>query len=278
MELKNISQTKIVNNIPGDLIPNCFYLLNSSNGVELHYTDKNSVIKKISSFEDVPSDNKEYLRYNKTWKAFTGWQFKELQQEDLNDIKTPGFYGKFNSSETSSSKNYPSDAIRGGHLLVLPMTTNTSTLTIFQVYFSVGTKSAGDYTNTARIFMRSFINNAQWLPWREFDGGKLHQLSTAIQNLNSLHNNTFPLDESTFIVNQETTINIPNQSLRVSYIKNTDSNITFSAGAGVTLIGDTTITAPIGTKIDLTVQNGRGYINYMKPQTQTNLDNNIGTW
>lgn len=281
MELKNISQTKIVTSIPNtsDRIPNCFYLLSTTNGFELYYTDKNKVIKKLTAFEDAPADSSEYVRKDNLWSKLNTIKFTELHLENLNDVKEMGLYGKYNSSEATSALNYPSNAVRGGHLMVLPMTINPSTYTIFQIYWSAGTLSAGEYTDSARVYMRAFVNNSNWTQWREFDGGKLHQFTSATQNLQDLFNNTFPVDNSTFVVNQATTIQVANKTMRVSYIKNTDENIVFQPQSGVTLIGDTTITAPIGTKIELDVQNGRGYINYQKPQgANTQIDNNIGLW
>ncbi|MDO5106589.1 pyocin knob domain-containing protein [Capnocytophaga sp.] len=228
-----------------------------------------------ADFPEAPTDGKEYLRQNKTWKAFTGWQFKELGTENLNNIKTAGFYGKYNSSEATVARNYPYDAIRGGHLFVLPMTTNASTLTVFQVYFAAGTQNSGDYTNSARIFMRAFVNNSKWLPWREFDGGKIHNLTETAQNLASAFQSKFPTSGSTFVVNQATTITVANTTQVVTYVKNTAENLTFTPTSGVGIIGDKVVTAPIGTLVHLVCNGATAFVCYAKENTPANSNNNI---
>ncbi len=235
-----------------------------------HTHSYNDLTNKPELLPEAPADGKEYLRQNKLWKAFTGWQFKELGTENLNDIKTAGFYGKYISGEATTARNYPYDAIRGGHLLVLPMTTNAGALTLFQVYFSAGTQDSGGYTHNARIFMRAFVNNRDWLPWREFDGGKIHNLTETVQNLASAYQNKFPTNGSTFVVNQATTITVANATQVVTYVKNTADNLTFEAASGVDIIGDKVITAPVGTLIHLVCSGATAFICYNKPQKQQN--------
>ncbi|GIM49406.1 hypothetical protein CAPN003_08580 [Capnocytophaga stomatis] len=233
-----------------------------------HTHSYNDLEDKPELLPEAPSDGKEYLRHNKAWKAFTGWQFKELGLENLNDIKTAGFYGKYNSSEATTARNYPYDPIRGGHLLVLPMTTNAGTLTVFQVYFAAGTQNSGDYTNSARIFMRAFVNNSHWLPWREFDGGKIHNLTAVTQNLANAFQNKFPSNGSTFVVNQATTITVANTTQVVTYVKNTTDNLTFKPASGVEIIGDKVVTAPVGTLVHLICNGTTAFVCYNKPQEQ----------
>lgn len=208
-----------------------------------------------------PDDDKEYILHNKKWKAFTGWQFKELGTENLNNIKAPGFYGKYNSSEATVSRNYPYDAIRGGHLLVLPMTLG-SNLTVFQVYFSAGTQNSGDYTNNARIFMRAFVNNSQWLPWIEFNGGKVHEFIGATQNLASAFNNAFPNNESTFVLKQAMTVTINRSRQIIRYVKDTDADITFTGASGVNVVGGGVVNAPKGTLITVVCYDNNAYVCY----------------
>ena len=228
-----------------------------------HTHSYNDLEDKPVLLPEAPNDGKEYLRFNNTWKAFTGWQFKELITENLNDIKTPGFYGKYNSADASVARNYPYDAIRGGHLLVLPMTTNARTYTIFQVYFSAGTQNSGDYTNAGRMFFRSFVNNSQWLPWIEFGGGKVHSFTEATQNI-SQHFKGFPANDSTFVIDKATTVTVPKNYGVIRYVKNTNENLTFSPASGVNIIGDKVVTAPAGTLVHLICNGTTAFVCYPK--------------
>lgn len=219
----------------------------------------NTAYLSIRGIPDVPEDNKNYLRSKGTWKEFTGWQFRELNLENLNDIKVPGFYGKYNSSEATVSRNYPYDDIRGGHLLVLPMTIGVN-LTVFQVYFAAGTLRADHYRNSARIFMRAFVNNSEWLPWVELNGGKVHTMTDATHNLATAFQNRFPNNESTFIVSKATTVNVTNSYQVIRYVKNTSENITFLPVSGVNLVGDSVITAPAGKLITLVCNGSEAFV------------------
>ncbi|MDO4230228.1 MAG: pyocin knob domain-containing protein [Capnocytophaga sp.] len=221
----------------------------------------NDILNKPDDLvSEAPNDGKDYLRSFNAWKAFTGWQFTELGQENLNDIKQAGFYGKYNSGEATEARNYPYNAIRGGHLLVLPMTLNASTLTVFQVYFSAGTQNQGDYTNTGRMFFRAFVNNAQWLPWVEFDGGKVHNFTASTQNLAQAFNNAFPNNESTFVLKQATTITIPRSRQVVRYIKATEADITFVGASGVNVVGSGIVNAPKGSLILVVCYDNDAYV------------------
>lgn len=227
--------------------------------------------------QDAPSDGKDYLRHNNLWKAFEGVQFRELNdRENLNDLKTLGLFGQYNSGAANTARNFPYNSIRGGHLMVLPMTLRAGLVTVFQVYWSAGTQNAGHYTNHARVFMRAFVNNAEWLPWIEFNGGKVHNVVEGTLNLATAYKD-FPVNESTFVLNQATTITIPNSILRCTFIKNTDAPITFTKVAGVTLIGQEVINAPIGAEISLVCNGNRAYVNSNTAQSVT-IRHNIGRW
>lgn len=254
--------------------------------IKVVIVDNNAYISEISAqdittpppatneIEDAP-DNRQYLRSKGAWQLFSGWEFKELGTENLNDLKVPGFYGKYNSSEATTARNYPYDNIRGGHLLVLPMTLSDN-LTIFQVYFSAGTQNSGGYTNSARIFMRAFVNNSEWLPWREFDGGKIHNVTENSLNLANVYKG-FPVDNSVFVLNQATTINVPNSVIRCRFIKNTSNNITFSKASGVTIIGKELIDLPEGTEISLVCNGSKAYVNTGSGES-VSVNHNIGSW
>lgn len=241
-----------------------------------NFTEITNLVQEFAKYvQEAPKDSKDYIRNNGVWKAFEGWTFKELNTENLNNVKAPGFYGKVNSSEVTAERNYPNSNVRGGHLLVLPMTLG-SNLTIFQVYFSAGTKNSGDYTNSARIFMRAFVNNLEWLPWREFDGGKVHNVTENSLNLANAYKG-FPVDNSVFVLNQATTISVPNSVLRCRFIKNTSGDITFSKVSGVTIIGNETISLPEGTEISLVCNGNRAYINTGSGES-VSINHDIGTW
>lgn len=244
-----------------------------------HTHSYNDLEDKPVLLPEAPTDGKHYMRSNSTWKAFEGLQFRELQLENLNDIKEFGFYGKYNSPEVTTARNYPHDALRGGHLLVLPMTESPSTLTVFQVFFSAGTQNADTYTSVGRIFFRTFLNNSSWTTWQEFDGGKIFDLTSATQNLSVAFRNAFPNNNATFILKQGTTVTVSNSVQRVTYIKHTDANITFTPEAGVTIIGDRTITAPSGTLIHLICNGTTAYVCYNSGNSGNNtIENNIGVW
>lgn len=240
------------------------------------FTEILNLVEEFAKYvQEAPKDSKDYIRNNGVWKVFEGWTFKELGTENLNDLKVPGFYGKYNSGEATTARNYPYDNIRGGHLLVLPMTLGGN-LTIFQVYFSAGTQNSGDYTNSARIFMRAFVNNSEWLPWREFDGGKVHNVTENTLNLANAYKG-FPVDNSVFVLNQATTISVPNSILRCRFIKNTSDNITFSKVSGVTIIGKETISLPEGTEISLVCNGNRAYVNTGSGES-VSVNHDIGAW
>ncbi|GIJ95161.1 hypothetical protein CAPN002_23790 [Capnocytophaga stomatis] len=246
-------KTKIVQQIPvaSALEASTLYLVQKEEGFEIHITDDNKAVKKLLSIPDAPNDGKEYLRFNNTWKAFTGWQFRQLSDtEHLDDIKYPGLFGQYNSGAVTIARGFPNDEARGGHILSLPMTLNPSTLTLFHVFFSAGTKNAGDYTNVARIYMRAFVNNSHWLPWREFDGGKVHTLTDAVQNISKAFKG-FPTNDSTFVIDKATTVTVPKNYGIIKYVKNTSENLTFSPASGVDIIGDKVVTAPIGSLVHL---------------------------
>ncbi|MDO4782629.1 MAG: pyocin knob domain-containing protein [Capnocytophaga felis] len=210
-----------------------------------------------------PEDDKEYVLHNKKWKAFAGFQFRELSDgENLNNIKQAGLYGQYNSQAATVARNFPYDAIRGGHLMVLPMTLRSNLLTVFQVYWSAGTSNQGDYTNNARIFMRAFVNNSQWLPWIEFNGGKVHQFTGATQNLATAFNNAFPNNESTFVLKQATTVTINRSRQVIRYVKDTDADITFTGASGVTVVGGGVVNAPKGTLITVVCYDNNAYVCY----------------
>lgn len=240
------------------------------------FTEILNLVEEFAKYvQEAPKDSKDYIRNNGVWKVFEGWVFKELGTENLNNIKVPGFYGKFNSGEATVARNYPYDNIRGGHLLVLPMTLGGN-LTIFQVYFSAGTQNSGDYTNSARIFMRAFVNNSEWLPWREFDGGKVHNVTENALNLANAYKG-FPVDNSVFVLNQATNISVPNSILRCRFIKNTSDDITFSKVSGVTIIGKETISLPEGTEISLVCNGNRAYVNTGSGES-VSVNHDIGSW
>lgn len=240
------------------------------------FTEILNLVEEFAKYvQEAPKDSKDYIRNNGVWKVFEGWVFKELGTENLNNIKVPGFYGKFNSGEATVARNYPYDNIRGGHLLVLPMTLGGN-LTLFQVYFSAGTQNSGDYTNSARIFMRAFVNNSGWLPWREFDGGKIHNVTENSLNLANVYKG-FPVDNSVFVLNQATTISVPNSVLRCRFIKNTSGDITFSKASGVTIIGKETISLPEGTEISLVCNGSRAYVNTGSGES-VSVNHDIGSW
>ncbi|MDO4782543.1 MAG: pyocin knob domain-containing protein, partial [Capnocytophaga felis] len=210
-----------------------------------------------------PEDDKEYVLHNKKWKAFAGFQFRELSDgENLNNIKQAGLYGQYNSQAATVARNFPYDAIRGGHLMVLPMTLRSNLLTVFQVYWSAGTSNQGDYTNNARIFMRAFVNNSQWLPWIEFNGGKVHQFTGATQNLATAFNNAFPNNESTFVLKQATTVTINRSRQIIRYVKDTDADITFTGASGVNVVGGGVVNAPKGTLITVVCYDNNAYVCY----------------
>ncbi len=218
----------------------------------------------LGGISDAPNNGNNYVRKSGSWSVFNGLEklpFVELDMQNLNDIKEFGFYGKYNSGHTNVALNYPYTGIRGGHLLVIPMTLNASTYTIFQVYFSAGTLSSGAHTNSARIFMRAFVNNSQWLPWREFDGGKIHDFTATTQDLATAFNGKFPNAGSTFVINQATTVTVNNAYQVVRYIKGTDDVLEFVPESGITIFGDRKIFRSKGAVVTL-IQNGdRAYIN-----------------
>lgn len=272
---------KIVQQIPiaSVLEASTLYLVQKEEGFEIHITDDNKAIKKLLSIPDAPNDGKEYLRFNNTWKAFTGWQFRQLSDtEHLDDIKYPGLFGQYNSGAVTIARGFPNDEARGGHILSLPMTLNPSTRTLFHVYFSAGTKNAGDYTNVARIYMRAFVNNERWLPWREFDGGKVHTLTDAVQNISKAFKG-FPTNDSTFVIDKATTVTVPKNYGIIKYVKNTDENLTFSPASGVNIIGDKVVTAPVGTLVHLICNGTTAFIcyntvdtdNFIQKKNETNL-------
>lgn len=240
------------------------------------FTEILNLVEEFAKYvQEAPKDSKDYIRNNGVWKVFKGWTFKELGTENLNDLKVPGFYGKYTSSEATTARNYPYDNIRGGHLLVLPMTLS-SNLTVFQVYFAAGTQTSGDYTNTARIFTRAFVNNSEWLPWREFDGGKVHNVTENSLNLANAYKG-FPVDNSVFVLNQATTISVPNSILRCRFIKNTSGDITFSKVSGVTIIGKENVSLPEGTEISLVCNGNRAYVNTGSGES-VSVNHDIGSW
>lgn len=242
------------------------------------YDEITGLVNELLKYlQDAPKDGKDYLRNNGLWKMFDGIPYRELRSnERLNDIKELVALGQYNSAEVTVARDFPNNELRGGVILSLPMTLNPSTKTIFHIFFSAGTKNAGVYTNSARILMRAFVNNSEWLPWREFDGGKIHNVTENSLNLANAYKG-FPVDNSVFVLNQATTISVPNSVLRCRFIKNTSGDITFSKASGVTIIGKETISLPEGTEISLVCNGNRAYVNTGSGES-VSINHDIGAW
>lgn len=238
--------------------------------------EDNNLIPK-TDFTDAPSDNNGYIRKNGLWELFNGIKWRELQNsERLNDVKELGILGVFNSALVTEARDFPHNESRGGVVLCLPMTLNASTLTIFQLFLSVGTKNGGDYLNESRIYLRSFVNNRDWLPWREFDGGKLHTVTDNTLNLGTDYKG-FPVDNSTFILTKGTTITVPNnQVLRAKFIKNTAENITFNST--LPFVGEKVISSPVGSIIDMNANKTNVFINQGGSGEPIQITHKIGLW
>lgn len=272
---------EIVQQLPSQVKADTAYLVQRGNLFDLHIVDRSRKVKKLMSFPEPGTDGKYYGIRNNSTEIIPNMIFQELGTENLNDLKTPGFYGKYNSGEVRRSRNYPYDALRGGHLLVLPMTLGSSQLTVFQVYFSAGTTDTGVHTNNARIFMRAFVNNSQWLPWKEFDGGKIHMITTSTLDLTSGNFGDFPLNGSTLITTRGCTITLPNVMCKFSILKaDSGHSINFNTPPGVTLTGRTNITWEANTEVNLTCTGTHVHVsisNQVPPTPQT-INYNIGTW
>lgn len=102
---------------------------------------------------------------------------------------------------------------------------------------------------------------------REFDGGKVHTLIDAVQNISKSFKG-FPTNDSTFVINKATTVTVPKNYGIIKYVKNTSENLTFTPASGVEIIGDKVVTAPVGTLVHLICNGTTAFVCYNKPQEQ----------
>ncbi|MFK8297344.1 hypothetical protein ACI76O_05370 [Capnocytophaga cynodegmi] len=212
-------------------------------------------------FEDAPKNGMYYGRKGGTWEKIPPIMFEYIGGH-LDELKIPGFYSIYNSSVVTVANGFPYDEARGGHILALPVSIEPGKLTLFQVFLSAGTANS-NYRDDARIYIRSFVNDDKWLPWREIDGGKIHNVTDRELIINTSYKG-FPTDKATFIVNQPTTITLPNNVQRFRIVKNTEGSITFKAISGVDIIGDTVINDEIGTEITVVCNGTKAFISYPK--------------
>lgn len=180
----------------------------------------------------VPSVNGEPLRY-----------IRLLNENDnLNDIRTPGIYSVNISAYVKTSKNYPFNKLRGGVLFVYPVQNITvaSPEIIIQHFISTGNdlnNPNNHFFSIVREFTRSFVGTI-WGHWQEANfRPELLTMSESVIGSESVIDYHAPMGK--YIISKETTnitVNVNRNDRRqvTTYIKGNTGNITFVKNRGIT--------------------------------------------
>lgn len=281
---------EIVSSLPGSstLKAETAYLVQrgSSSIFDLHISDRNKKVVHLTSYVDAPTDAKDYVRNNASWKAldfnnFTHTNAVKLTSENLNTITKPGVYYQSEKSNATLANNYPKTNIRGGTLIVHPVIDNHG---VHQVYFSGGTSGAGTnatfFQENPRIFIRKRISNGTaWSAWYEMSQASrvLNQSATTFTTGDNIED--FEQDESTVILPTGASTITINKGKRttIKYIQSSTATTTFVKGSEMTIVGNLVHPGKVGKEITVTLADTTAYISHpVQPEdTGSKL---IGTW